>query len=145
MHRLVNLIAALKCARSRARADARLGKSDYRPDIDGLRAIAVVSVVVFHAFPSLAHGGFVGVDIFFVISGFLISKHIWEELGAGSFSIRTFYARRVRRIFPALSVVLLACLIMGFVILTPAEYEQLGKHVVAGALFLSNIVLWKEA
>ncbi|TAN84107.1 MAG: acyltransferase, partial [Gallionella sp.] len=121
------------------------GKSDYRPDIDGLRAIAVLSVVIFHAFPSLAHGGFVGVDIFFVISGFLISKHIWEELGAGVFSIRTFYARRIRRIFPALSLVLLACLVMGWVILAPGEYEQLGKHVVAGAVFVSNIVLWKES
>jgi len=120
-------------------------KSDYRPDIDGLRAIAVLLVLVFHAFPSLIHGGFVGVDIFFVISGFLISKHIWEDLRADKFSIRTFYARRVRRIFPALSVVLLACLSMGWVILTPGEYEQLGKHIVAGALFLSNIVFWKES
>lgn len=120
-------------------------KSDYRPDIDGLRAIAVLAVVVFHAFPSLLPGGFAGVDIFFVISGFLISKHIWEELGAKAFSIRTFYARRVRRIFPALGVVLLACLVMGWAILTPAEYEQLGKHVVGGAIFVSNLVLWKEA
>lgn len=142
---VVDLIDAMKRACSPARTAAQLGKSDYRPDIDGLRAIAVVSVLVFHAFPSLIHGGFVGVDIFFVISGYLISKHIWEELAAGAFSIKTFYARRVRRIFPALSVVLLACLTMGWVILTPAEYEQLGKHVVAGALFLSNIVLWKEA
>lgn len=120
-------------------------QNDYRPDIDGLRAIAVLSVVVFHAFPSLAHGGFVGVDIFFVISGYLISKHIWEDLGAGTFSIATFYARRIRRIFPALFVVLLACLAMGWVILTPGEYEQLGKHVVAGAMFVSNIVFWTES
>lgn len=120
-------------------------RSDYRPDIDGLRAIAVLAVVIFHAFPSLVHGGFVGVDIFFVISGFLISKHIWEELDAGTFSIKTFYARRVRRIFPALSIVLLACIAMGWVILTPSEYEQLGKHTVAGAAFISNIVFWKEA
>lgn len=124
---------------------ARPVQSDYRPDIDGLRAIAVLSVVIFHFFPSAVHGGFIGVDIFFVISGFLISKHIWEDLGAGTFSIGKFYARRVRRIFPALSVVLLACLAMGWVILTPAEYEQLGKHVVAGAIFVSNIVLWKES
>ncbi len=120
-------------------------KSDYRPDIDGLRAIAVLSIVVFHAFRSLAGGGFVGVDIFFVISGFLISKHIWEELDAGTFSVKTFYARRIRRIFPALSVVLLACLVMGWVILTPGEYEQLGTHIVAGAAFLANIIFWKEA
>jgi len=66
-------------------------------------------------------------------------------LSAGKFSIKTFYARRVRRIFPALSVVLLACVVMGWVILTPGEYEQLGKHVVAGSAFISNIILWKEA
>lgn len=120
-------------------------RSDYRPDIDGLRAIAVLAVVIFHAFPSLIPGGFVGVDIFFVISGFLISKHIREELSAGTFSIATFYARRVRRIFPALSVVLLACVLMGWVILTPGEYEQLGKHVVAGVAFISNLIFWKEA
>jgi len=126
-------------------ADALQKRRDYRPDIDGLRAIAVLSVVFFHAFPSLLHGGFVGVDIFFVISGFLISKHIWEELGAGTFSIKKFYSRRVRRIFPALGVVLFFCLIMGWVILTPGEYEQLGNHVLAGAAFVSNIIYWKEA
>ena len=130
---------------STIRAQAVSGKSDYRPDIDGLRAIAVLSVLCFHAFPSLLNGGFVGVDIFFVISGFLISKHIWEELAANTFSIKTFYARRVRRIFPALGIVLLACLLMGWLILTPGEYEQLGKHVTAGTLFFSNIVFWKEA
>lgn len=120
-------------------------KADYRPDIDGLRAIAVLSVIGFHAFPGLAPGGFIGVDIFFVISGFLISKHIWEDLDAGTFSIKTFYARRVRRIFPALGVVLLACLGMGWLILSPGEYEQLGKHVEGGAGFVSNILFWKEA
>ena len=120
-------------------------KNDYRPDIDGLRAIAVLSVVVFHAFPSFIRGGFVGVDIFFVISGFLISKHIWEELGTGVFSIKTFYARRVKRIFPALSIVFLSCLVMGWIILTPGEYEQLGRHVLAGTAFVSNLLFWKEA
>lgn len=126
-------------------SEIQFRKNDYRPDIDGLRAIAVLSVVVFHAFPALIPGGFVGVDIFFVISGFLISKHIWEDLSAGKFSIKTFYARRVRRIFPALSVVLLACLLMGWVILTPGEYEKLGRHVFAGALFLSNFLFWQES
>lgn len=105
----------------------------------------MLSVVIFHAFPSLIPGGFIGVDIFFVISGFLISKHIWDELSAGTFSIRVFYARRVRRIFPALGLVLLSSLLVGWVILTPGEYEQLGKHVTAGVLFVSNIVFWKEA
>ena len=144
-HRLARFVTSLTGAFKPAGKDAQPRKSDYRPDIDGLRAIAVVSVVVFHAFPSWIHGGFIGVDIFYVISGYLISKHIWEELVARKFSIRTFYARRVRRIFPALSVVLLACLMMGWVILTPAEYKQLGRHVFAGSLFLSNFQLWKEA
>ena len=130
---------------STMRAQAVSGKSDYRPDIDGLRAIAVLAVLCFHAFPTVLHGGFVGVDIFFVISGYLISKHIWEALAAGNYSIKTFYARRVRRIFPALAIVLFACLAMGWVILSPGEYEQLGKHVTAGTLFVSNLVFWKEA
>lgn len=120
-------------------------KNDYRPDIDGLRAIAVLAVLAFHAFPTLAPGGFIGVDIFFVISGYLISKHIWEDLSAGKFSIKTFYARRIRRIFPALSLVLFTSLILGWWILSPGEYEQLGKHVEGGAGFVSNIIYWKEA
>ena len=119
--------------------------NDYRPDIDGLRAIAVLAVVIFHGFPTLIHGGFVGVDIFFVISGYLISKHILEELRTGTFSIKTFYARRIRRIFPALILVMLTCLLFGWVILTPSEYEKLGRHVVAGVLFLSNFLFWKES
>lgn len=120
-------------------------KNDYRPDIDGLRAIAVVAVVGYHAFPSIFPGGFVGVDIFFVISGYLISKHIWEELALEKFSIKTFYERRVRRIFPALIIVLLFCLFFGWVVLTPGEYEQLGKHITGGAGFVSNLIYWKEA
>lgn len=122
-----------------------VARPDYRSDIDGLRAIAVLAVVVFHAFPGWLPGGFVGVDIFFVISGYLISKHILEELSSSSFSIKTFYARRVRRIFPALILVLLVCLLFGWLILTPGEYEKLGRHVFAGALFLANILSWREA
>lgn len=140
-----NLVARPANESITSSTDVQHKKNDYRPDIDGLRAIAVLAVVIFHAFPSFVHGGFVGVDIFFVISGFLISKHIVEELNAGSFSIKTFYARRVRRIFPALSLVLLASLLFGWVILTPGEYEKLGRHVFAGALFLSNLLSWKEA
>ncbi len=120
-------------------------RHDYRPDIDGLRAIAVLAVVLYHAFPGWLPGGFVGVDIFFVISGYLITKHILGDLSAGAFSIRTFYARRIRRIFPALLLVLLVCLLLGWLILTPGEYEKLGRHVFAGALFLANILSWREA
>jgi peptidoglycan/LPS O-acetylase OafA/YrhL len=116
----------------------------YRPDIDGLRALAVVPVVLFHAFPNLLPGGFVGVDIFFVISGYLITSILLKDMQAGQYSLAGFYARRVRRIFPALSVVLLFCLILGWVVLTAIEYRQLAKHVMGGSGFVANIMLWKE-
>lgn len=117
----------------------------YRPDVDGLRAIAVLAVVAFHAFPQAAPGGFAGVDVFFVISGFLISGIIFEGLKSGTFSFADFYWRRVRRIFPALILVMAASLALGWLLLLPDEYSQLGKHVAAGAGFVSNIVLWREA
>lgn len=117
----------------------------YRPDIDGLRAIAVSSVVVFHAFPWLVPGGFVGVDVFFVISGFLITTNILGGLADDSFTIRGFYDRRVRRIFPALAIVLAATYSLGWVSLFDKEFEQLGKHVAGGAFFVSNLFLWAES
>lgn len=113
----------------------------YRPDIDGLRALAVLSVVLFHAFPSVITGGFVGVDVFFVISGYLISSILFKNLAKGTFSFGDFYARRVRRIFPALLVVLFFCAILGYFILLGEEYKQLGRHTTAGSLFFSNIAL----
>lgn len=117
----------------------------YRPDIDGLRAIAVLAVVTFHAFPGALQGGFVGVDIFFVISGYLISTIIFESLEAGRFSFSNFYIRRVKRIFPALLLVLFSCLIFGWFALLADEYSELGKHIAAGAGFLSNFALWHES
>jgi peptidoglycan/LPS O-acetylase OafA/YrhL len=117
----------------------------YRPDIDGLRAFAVLSVVLYHAFPEALPGGYVGVDIFFVISGFLITSVLFAEIAAGRFSIVAFYGRRVRRIFPALALCLTAVLAYGFVLLMPFELAQLGKHVFFGASFLSNIALWSES
>ena len=117
----------------------------YRPDIDGLRAFAVLSVVLYHAFPKAVRGGYVGVDIFFVISGFLISSILFTEMTEHRFSFTAFYGRRIRRIFPALAVCLAAVLAYGFVSLTPSELAQLGKHVFFGAGFLSNIVLWSES
>ena len=117
----------------------------YRKDIDGLRALAILPVVLFHAFPNLLPGGFIGVDIFFVISGYLITSILLKDIQAGSYSIKTFYARRVRRIFPALSVVLLFCLVLGWVVLTAVEYRALGKHVAGGAGFIANFMFWKEA
>jgi peptidoglycan/LPS O-acetylase OafA/YrhL len=117
----------------------------YRSDIDGLRAIAVLSVVSFHAFPLWVRGGFIGVDIFFVISGFLISTIIFEGLEAGRFRFSEFYGRRIKRIFPALALVLLASYAFGWFALFPREYAQLGKYIAAGAGFVSNIVLWNES
>ncbi len=117
----------------------------YRPDLDGLRAFAVLSVVLYHAFPKAVSGGYVGVDIFFVISGFLISSILFTEITEDRLSFATFYGRRIRRIFPALSVCMAAVLAYGFVSLTPSELAQLGKHVFFGAGFLSNIVLWSES
>lgn len=117
----------------------------YRPDIDGLRAIAVLSVVGFHAFPSLLKGGFIGVDIFFVISGFLISSIIFGSLEQNNFKITEFYSRRIRRIFPALLLVLLTCYLLGWFTLFANEYRQLGKHIFSGASFISNITLWTES
>ncbi|EBW1563494.1 acyltransferase, partial [Salmonella enterica subsp. enterica serovar Typhimurium] len=87
----------------------------YRPDIDGLRAVAVLSVVIFHYFPSILPGGFVGVDIFFVISGYLITSIILKSASSNSFSYVEFYKRRILRIFPALSIVLISCIIIGWV------------------------------
>jgi peptidoglycan/LPS O-acetylase OafA/YrhL len=116
----------------------------YRPDIDGLRAIAVLAVVGFHAFPYWVRGGYIGVDVFFVISGFLISSVIFKSLDQGDFSFTDFYARRIRRIFPALIVVLLACQAFGWFSLLADEYRQLGEHIATGAAFLSNFELWKE-
>ena len=117
----------------------------YRPDIDGLRAIAVLSVVFFHAFPAYLTGGFIGVDIFFVISGYLIYSIIHQNLRDGEFSIAVFYQRRIRRIFPALLTVVGLSLAAGYYLLLPDEMQALGKHSLGAAVFLSNFVLWNES
>ena len=125
--------------------EAHLAHPKYRADIDGLRAVAVLAVLGFHAFPYWFSGGFVGVDIFFVISGFLISTIIFQNLGVGGFSYVEFYARRIKRIFPALIIVLSFVLIAGWFVSLPVEYRQLGKHVSAGSSFISNFVLRSES
>jgi peptidoglycan/LPS O-acetylase OafA/YrhL len=116
----------------------------YRPDVDGLRAVAVIPVVLFHAGIPIFGGGYVGVDVFFVISGYLITSIIASELDKESFSILIFYQRRIRRIFPALIVVMSFCVAVGFLLLTPNDYQSLGKSVLAASLFVSNIFFWKE-
>lgn len=124
---------------------ADLSHPKYRPDIDGLRAVAVLAVVAFHAFPGWVTGGFIGVDIFFVISGYLISTIIFESLNKGTFNFFEFYSRRIRRIFPALLLVLIACFTFGWFALLADEYKQLGQHISGGAGFVSNFILWNEA
>jgi len=117
----------------------------YHPDIDGLRAIAVLAVVCYHFFPHWLRGGFIGVDIFFVISGYLISTVIFQNLAHGSFSFTDFYCRRILRIFPALILVLSFCLVVGWFVLLGEEYRYLGKHVTGGSVFISNFLLWNES
>ncbi|MAS81621.1 MAG: acyltransferase [Legionellales bacterium] len=117
--------------------------SKYRPDIDGLRAIAILSVVLYHAIR--LEGGFIGVDIFFVISGYLISTIIFSNLEDNSFSFIEFYGRRIKRIFPALILVMIAVYTFGWFVLLGDEYKQLGKQITGGAGFISNFILWNES
>lgn len=112
---------------------------NYRPDIDGLRAVAVLSVVVFHLDPHWIPGGFLGVDIFFVISGFLITRIIVSESADGRFSLGNFYLRRIKRIFPAMLTVVAATLLVGQMILLPADFLNLTESALATVLSAANI------
>lgn len=123
---------------------SQLVHPQYRADIDGLRAVAVLLVLGFHAFPRWVPGGYIGVDIFFVISGFLIGTILLRSLEENRFSFLEFYSRRIVRIFPALILVFTVVYIFGWFALFADEYKQLGKHIFAGAGFVSNFVLWQE-
>ncbi|MGB5209513.1 MAG: acyltransferase family protein [Gammaproteobacteria bacterium] len=114
----------------------------YRSDIDGLRAVAVLPIVLFHAGYEWISGGFIGVDIFFVISGYLISSIILNDVALGRFSYARFYERRIRRIVPALLLVLLATLAAGYFVLLPAEYIDLAQSALAAAAFVPNVYFW---
>ena len=116
--------------------------TNYRPDIDGLRAIAVLAVVLYHANIQPFGGGYVGVDVFFVISGYLITSLIHEHCRTGQFSIVQFYERRVRRIFPALFATVAFCFLVGCLLMMPLDYKQFGYSAVANALFASNLLFW---
>jgi peptidoglycan/LPS O-acetylase OafA/YrhL len=128
-----------------ARSVFDIAPMQYRADIDGLRGLAVLAVVAFHAWPHVLPFGFLGVDVFFVISGYLITSDIVRRLQAGTFSLTDFYMRRVRRLFPGLIVVLAAVSVFGAVVLYPDEREQLARHVLASALFAQNFQLIGEA
>lgn len=119
--------------------------ANYRADVDGLRAVAILLVLWFHAFPDILPGGFIGVDVFFVISGFLITGIFLRGVEKGTFSFAHFYAQRARRLLPALMVVLPATLAAGWHWLWPQEYAQLATHAAAAAAFVLNIQLWTEA
>lgn len=118
---------------------------DFRQDINGLRAIAVLAVVLFHFNPEWLPGGFAGVDIFFVISGFLITGIIFRKLDNNSFTLLAFYKSRAQRIIPALAVLCTVLLGVGWFYLLPLEYSQLGKHIASSLGFFSNFTYWKEA
>lgn len=118
---------------------------NYRADIDGLRAVAVCLVLFFHFFPQILPAGFIGVDIFFVISGYLISHIILKELREKNFSFSAFYLRRVRRIFPSLILVLSACIVCGWYFLLAFEYLEFAKQSLSGVLFLANFELFRES
>ncbi|WP_238547593.1 acyltransferase family protein [Meridianimarinicoccus roseus] len=117
----------------------------YRPEIDGLRAVAVLSVIVFHAHEAALPGGFAGVDIFFVISGYLITSILRREIADGSFSLLGFYDRRVRRIFPALFVVILACLPFAWALMTPDQLQDFSQSILATSVFLSNVYFYLKS
>ena len=117
----------------------------YRPDIDGLRAVAIVPVVLYHAGFVLFGGGFVGVDVFFVISGYLIASFILTEIQSGEFSLGNFYLRRIRRIFPALFTMMAISAVIGALLLTPHAFRRLGESVTATALFSSNFLFWLQS
>ena len=116
----------------------------YRSEIDGLRTVAVVPVILFHAGVPGFSGGFVGVDIFFVISGFLITTILVDDLERGDFSILRFYERRARRILPALFVMMAACLPFAWAWMIPAQFNEFAKSLIAVCLFVSNILFWRE-
>lgn len=123
----------------------RIDTMDYRREIDGLRALAVLPVILFHAGFEMFSGGFVGVDVFFVISGYLITTIILDDLECGKFSIVNFYERRARRILPALFLVMLVCLPFAWLWLLPSEMKLFAKSVFAVSLFSSNILFWRES
>ena len=117
----------------------------YQPEIDGLRAIAVLSVLLFHLEYTFIPGGYVGVDVFFVISGFLITRILYRDVSAGDFSFKRFYSRRIRRLAPALIAVLLVTFVAACFFLTPNFLERFSGALIASVFSVSNIFFWLES
>ena len=134
--------AAVEAAREDVRSPAR---TKYRPDVDGLRAVAIISVLLFHGGVSVLSGGYVGVDVFFVISGFVITTKLLEEIDEGKFSVANFYTRRIRRILPALVAVILASSVAALVLFLPDAMDDFSQSVIATATFMSNMFFWKNS
>ncbi len=144
------MTAAMPTRRSNDSSTRISGSSEnhrrpIRNDIEGLRALAVLSVLANHAFPGMLPGGFAGVDIFFVISGYLIGGHLLQDIQAGRFDILGFYAKRARRIFPALALVLVSIWCVGWLVFSAPEFAALGRQIVASIYFSNNFLLWSEA
>ncbi|MCT7942959.1 acyltransferase family protein [Shewanella holmiensis] len=118
---------------------------NFRNDINGLRAIAVLAVVIFHFKPDLVPGGFAGVDVFFVISGYLMTRIIFKGLENDTFNLIKFYIDRANRIIPALAFLCLIVLVFGWYNLSPIDYKSLGKHVTSSVSFVSNMIYWRES
>ena len=117
----------------------------YRAEIDGLRALAVLPVIFFHAGFEWFSGGFVGVDVFFVISGYLITTILIEDIENKRFSIINFYERRARRILPALFFVMVSCIPFAWMYMLPTQMTDFAQSIVATSLFVSNILFWRES
>ncbi|MBK7451513.1 MAG: acyltransferase [Anaerolineales bacterium] len=120
-------------------------KHTYRDDIDGLRAIAVLAVIFYHAGIPFFSGGYVGVDVFFVISGFLITGIIFREIQSGTFSLTRFYERRIRRIYPAVFALIGFVLIAGAFLYGAPDFEKISRSAAANTVFLSNMLFWRES
>jgi peptidoglycan/LPS O-acetylase OafA/YrhL len=120
-----------------------MNSREYRPEIDGLRALAVIPVVLFHLGFDWIRGGYLGVDVFFVISGFLITSIVLHDLRSGRFTFREFWARRIRRIFPPL-VVMIGCTLLAAWALTPTfDHAAVGKQAAAALLSVANVYFWR--
>jgi len=122
-----------------------VSRNIYQPEIDSLRFISVIPVIFFHLDFSFFKGGFIGVDIFFVISGYLISKIIIDDLIRKKFSLRNFYLRRARRILPALFLTIFITLAMSFIFLFPEEHNYFFKTIISSIFFFSNFFFFKTA